>query len=222
MGCALFVPGIYLFRFVVEWPQSWWVRTNIAIALLIQPVLVVAAVWTYRSLPPACRDWLKLLGSATYAVFLFALFWEVYDPVPRRILDHEERAIESLRATSHSAARYAETFNGFYPENSSWWGANAKPDCRADGPFVIPTTSHEYGYVFEYHAVLADAPVRNCIVAKSYTITARPLVYHGTGLHSYFVNQDHGGFLIHSTTQDRPATVRDPVDWTDLKHHRPN
>jgi len=43
-------------------------------------------------------------------------------------------------------------------------------------------------------------------VAKSYTITVRLLVYHGTGLHRYFVNQDHSGFLIHSTTQDRPAT----------------
>src|SRR6266849_1958240 len=71
MGCALFAPGIALLRFVVEWQQSWWVLTNIAIALLMQPVLVAAAIWTYRSLPRAPRDWLKLLGSAVYGIVLF-------------------------------------------------------------------------------------------------------------------------------------------------------
>src|SRR5277367_401945 len=56
MGCALFVPGIFLVRFVVEWQRSWSIGINLAVALLMQPVIVVAAVGALRHMQIARRD----------------------------------------------------------------------------------------------------------------------------------------------------------------------
>lgn len=63
MGCALFVPGIYLLRFVVEWPQSWWVRTNICYSAADTAGL-------------GCRGGLDLPLSATRAPRLAQATWQ--------------------------------------------------------------------------------------------------------------------------------------------------
>src|SRR4029077_8636960 len=82
MGCAQFLPGIYLVRFALTWDRRWWVLGNLILALLMQLVLIVLAVKTYIPLPRLRYTRLKLLVSMAYGFLLLALFWLFYSPVP--------------------------------------------------------------------------------------------------------------------------------------------
>jgi hypothetical protein len=227
MGCALFVPGAFLLRFVIEWERGWWVQSNLALALLMQPVLVVAAIWTFRSVQRAPRDWLKMLGSSAYGIALFGLFWLVYSPVPRQITDNESEAEYRLGDISETALNYAEKFDGFYPESSSP-GSAGKVECDSDPLLHLVRPDPKDGYIFEYKSVVSETPVRGCKVAKSYLITARPIAFRNTGIRSFFVDQGKPGLkwfqvhsiLIHFTSEDRPATASDPGEEIKLFEHR--
>lgn len=79
MACALLVPGVFLLRFVFEWEKSWWIKANLGLALLMQPLLVLTVAVALSSTPLARRDWLR---PSAYGISLFALFWLFYSPVP--------------------------------------------------------------------------------------------------------------------------------------------
>jgi hypothetical protein len=228
MGCALFVPGALLLRFVIEWQTGWWVQCNLALALLMQPVLVAAAIWTYRSMPYAPDDPFKPWGSSTYGIVLFGLFWLVYSPLPRQIIYNENEAIDRLRDATNSNLHYAEKFDGFYLVSPSLWGPEGKSECDSDALSYALRRNPEDGYIFEYRSVFSDAPGRGGKVAKSYTITARPVAFRKTGIRSFFVDQSKLGLKwfqvryihIHYTSEDRPATTSDPGEDIELFTHR--
>ena len=228
IGCALFVPGIFLLRFVVEWQRSWWIQTNLALALLMQPVLVVAAIWTLRSMQRAPRDLFKMLGSSAYGIALFGLFWVVYAPVPRLIIYNENMAKYRLRDISWTALNYLEEFDGFYPEGSSPLVPASRAGCDSDHLRYLLRPGD--GYIFEYHSVVSEISARGCEVAKTYTITARPVAFRKTGIRSFLVDQSKAGLRwyqvdfihIHITSEDRPARVSDPSEDIELFVHRPS
>jgi hypothetical protein len=228
MGCALFVPGVFLLRFVVEWERSWWIQTNLALALLMQPVLVAAAIWTFRSMQRAPRDLFKMLRSSAYGIVLFGLFWLVYSPVPRLIIYNESMAKYRLRDISGTALQYAEEFDGFYPEGSSLLAPAGRAECDSDHLRYLLRPKD--GYIFEYHSVVSETSARGCEVAKTYIITARPVFFRKTGIRSFLVDQSKPGLKwyqvefirIHITSEDRPATVSDPGEDIKLFVHRPS
>ena len=212
MGCALFVPGVYLFRFVLEWQRSWWIETALALALLMQSVLVAAAIWTFRSMGYAPRDLFKMRGSLVYGIVLFGLFWLLYSPAPRLIIDNETGAERGLSFISFRAL--------IFPEG------NAVCDFDHLRELLPPTN----GYIFEYRSVVSETPILGCKVVKGYFLTARPVVFRKTGIRSFLVDGrrstgDTGlyqSYYIHITSEDRPATLSDPVEELRLPEHRYN
>lgn len=222
MGCALFVPGVFLLQFVFEWEKSWWIRANLVLALLMQPVLVAAAVAALRSMRLASRDWRKVLGTSVYGILLFALFWLAYSPVPRQIIKNESYAEHQVTEISETALRYAEKFGGFYPETS--FRTEGEAECDSDHLVWLLRSKPEYGYTFEYRSVVSETSVRGCKVARSYTITARPIAYRKTGIRSFLVYQNEPvikwfevrSIHVHFTSEDRTATLADPAEDVDL------
>jgi hypothetical protein len=228
MGCALFVPGVVLLHYVFEWERSWWIKTNLAFALLVQPVLVLASVGVLRSMQLAPRGWLKPLGSPVYGILLFASFWLAYSPVPRQIIDNEIEAKDGLREISwNNALQYEKEF-GFYPDGSSL--SMSEAECNSDHLLYLLRPKPENGYNLAYRAVVLETSVRGCRVDTSYIITARPVAYRKTGIRSFLVDQskqDHKWPQVHSirmhfTSEDRPATLSDPAEDVELFIHRPN
>lgn len=228
MGCALFVPGIFLLRFVIKWQRSWWIGINFALALLLQPVMVVAAVGALRSPRIVRRDWLKISGSLVYGILVFALFWLVYSPVPHQIIDNEIGAKYRLRDISwDNALQYEEEF-GFYPNGSAL--PMGKVGCDPDHLLYLLRSGPEDGYNFAYRAVVSETSVRGCRVDKTYIIAARPVAYRKTGIRSFLVDQSKAdakwqqihSIRIHFTSEDRPATLSDPAEDVELFTHRPN
>ena len=230
-GSALFVPGIFLLRFLFEWERSRWIRANLGVTLLIQPLLVVAAIVALNSEPFARRDWMKMLATSAYGISLFALFWLFYSPIPRVITDNEDMAKDRLREISLNALLYSEEFDGFYPDAISLTGG--KTECNSDGLRHLQYLLHstlEDGYFFDYRTVTSETSVRGCGVAKSYRITARPIAYRKTGVRSFLAYQDKPGMKgpqawsvnVHATSEDREATSGDPAERVELLIHRPN
>lgn len=209
MGCALFVPGVALLHYVFEWERSWWVKTNLALALLVQPVLVSASAGVLRSMQLAPRVWLKPLGSPVYGILLFATFWLAYSPVPRQIADNETEAKDTIREISwNNALQY---FAG-------------DETCNSDHLLFLLRPKPGKSYNLAYRALVSETSVRGCRVDTSYIITARPVGYHKTGIHSFLVDQseqDHKwpefhSIRMHFTSEDRPATLRDPAEDVEL------
>ena len=229
MGFALFAPGVFLMRFVIEWQRSWWIGINLAIALLMQPVMVVAAVGALRSMKIARSDWLKISGSFAYATMLFALFWLAYSPVPRPIIDNEIYAKDRLREISWKNTLHYETESGVFQNSSSLH--LPKLQCDSDDLWYLPSSNPEHGYDLAYRTVVSETSVRGCKVDTSYIITARPVAYRKTGIRSFLVERSkqdlswpgaHHSVRIHFTSEDRPATLGDPAEDVELFTHRPN
>jgi hypothetical protein len=224
MGCALIVPGILLVRFVIEWERSWWIQGNLTLALLMQPVLVIAGILTYRSIPHSAGESFKPWGSSAYGIVLFGLCWLLYTPVPRQIIDNELHAMGRLREITNANLSYAEKFDGFYPESSSLQEPGEKVECDSNRLSYLLRRNPVDGYIFEYRSAISNTQVRGCKVAKSYTITARPIGFRKSGIRSFFVDQGKPGakqfevrFIhIHHTSEDRPATPDDPTEDVEL------
>ena len=209
MGCSLFVPGVVLLHYAFEWERSWWIKTNLALALLVQPVLVLASVGVLRSMRHAPRDWLKPLASPVYGSLLFASFWLVYSPVPRQIIDNETEARDTLREISwNNALQYLA----------------GDEKCNSDHLLYLLRPKPENSYTLTYRALVSETSVRGCKIDTSYVITARPVGYHKTGIRSFLMDQseqDHKWpqvhtIRIHFTTEDRPATLSDPAEDMEL------
>ena len=225
MSCALFVPGVFVVRFVIEWQRSWWIGINLAVALLMQPVIVIATAraLTYMQIPR--RDWFKIWGSLVYGTVLFALFWLSYSPVPRQIIENEaESGGELIEISGHNAKQYEREFR-LHPEGSAL--PMDKVECYPD---LLLRPNPEYGYNLAYHVVESKISVRGCRVDTRFIITARPVGYRKTGIRSFLVDQSKQDLnwpyvhtiRIHFTSENRPATLDDPAANVELFTHRYN
>jgi hypothetical protein len=219
MGCALFVPGVFLLRFVVEWERSWWIGINLAVALLMQPVMVIAAARVLRYMQFPRRDWFKISGTLVYGTVLFALFWQSYSSVPRQIIANEAESEDRLIGISwHNAWQYEREF-GFHPDDSAL--PMDKVECYSD---LLLSPNPEDGYNLAYRVVVSKTSVRGCLVDTRFIITARPVAYRKTGIRSFLVDQSKQdlnwpyvhSIRIHFTSENRPATLDDPAADVEL------
>ena len=208
MGSALFVPGLALIYYVHEWHESWWIQGTLVLALLLQPILVMAAIRAYKSLPAEPQDPSKAAVSGAYGVLLFGLFWftALFGNFPSPTTYDESQAMESMRSVYMTAESYANAHSGFFPDASIDSATREKVECTNDRPRMYHH-NEEHGYIIDYQVVPAKKPVAGCRVAVSYTAAARPAHYGKTGRRSFFVDQTK---VIRFTSEDRAATAEDP------------
>ncbi len=216
MGCALFVPGIYLIRFAFTWDRRWWLLGNLILAVLMQAVLIVTAVKTYIPLPRLQHARLKLLGTPAYGFLLFVWFWLFYSPVPLYITNNEHSAMRYLAASAIAALGDTHKQGGLYAEAFGGLGPNSNPECTATPHVINP--SNPTGYLFEYRGIQPSSTFQGCIRFKGFTMTARPVIFGKTGIRSFCVD---GSLHIHFTSENRPAKASDPTDSTVWLEHRP-
>lgn len=209
MGVALFLPGIALIYYVHEWEKSWWIQGVFVVALLMQPLLIVAAIRAYKSLRSEPSDRWKLAVSGVYGLLLFGLFWftAIYGNFPSPMAYNESQAMESMRGAYMAADVFAKDHDGGFPENAAAWGLDAKAECRAYHDVTLASHEIENGYVFDYHGELLSKGSHGCEVAQRYEVTARPTVFGKTGRRSFLVDQTH---VIRFTSENRSATASDP------------
>lgn len=174
------------------------------------------------------RDWQKISGNSVYGMLLFAIFWIVYSPVPRQVVDNETSAKYRLRDISwNNVLQYEKEFN-LSSEGSAL--PMGKAECEPGRLSYLLRSGPQNGYKFTYLPVVSEASARGCTVDKTYTIAARPVAHRKTGIRSFLVDQSkadpksqHIHFIhIHFTSQDRPATLSDPGEDIELFAHRPN
>jgi len=216
MGCALCVPGIYLVRFAFTWDRRWWILGNLILALSMQPILIVTAGKIHIHLPRLKHSRLKLLVSLAYGFLLFVLFWLFYSPVPFQINKNEHSAMKYLAASAMAAFADAYQHEGLYPEALDNLGPNSSPKCTST-PHVIDH-GNPTGYLFEYRGVQPSTTLQGCSRFKGFAMTARPVVFGKTGIRSFCVDRS---LSIHFTSENRPANVSDPADFTVWLEHRP-
>jgi hypothetical protein len=122
---------------------------------------------------------------------------------------HAKTAKSRLESINKAASGYANLLGGF-PESlgalgSPPWGQQA--NCRAAGPLERRLDNSSAGYLIEYHSgPPSTAFTESCGGAKSYTITARPIVYGKTGLLNLYTDESGD---IRCTDEDRPANASD-------------
>jgi hypothetical protein len=218
MGCALLIPGIYLLRFVLTWDKRWWILGNVILGLLMQPVLIVIAGKTFFSMPPIPHGRVKLLGSLAYGSLLFGLFWSIYSPVPRYIRENEHFAMRYLIDCAVSAFLDAQVHGDLYPMGFASFASSSMPKCMTTDPWGINPSDPTHGYFFDYSGSTSSSTVEGCTRFKSFTMTARPVVFGKTGIRSFFIDKRMD---IHATSENRPANAIDPIDSTLVFEHRP-
>jgi hypothetical protein len=223
MGCALFVPGIYVIRFLLKWETNWWILASLILAFLMQPVLVVIAAKTLMTMfrPPKWRT--KFLASLVYGIVLFVLFWLAYSPIPYQLSKNEASAqghlcLAALEAHSDALAAY-EAGHEVYPLSFPNIAPEADPKCKGDS-LVVGGLKPEDGYRFEYAGISPLKTAEGCKRFKSFSISARPIAYGRTGFRSFLVD---GYQRVHATSEDRPANPSDPIVlWAmDCPRHTP-
>jgi hypothetical protein len=208
MGSALFLPGIALLYHVHQWEEGWRLQGFLLLGLLMQPMLVVAALRVYKSLPSEPHDRRKAAVSYAYGVLVFGLFWAeaLNGNFPGPIVYNEGQAMESMRSVYMSADYYSTNHQGFFPQTPAGATPEEKPECENDRPGMYHGDRRD-GYIISYEVVAAGKPVAGCRVAASYIGTARPITYGKTGRRSFFVDQTR---IIRSTSENRYATASDP------------
>lgn len=209
MGSALFVPAIVFLHYLHEWERSGWTQGILLLGLLLQPILVAAALRAYRSLASEAGDRRKAAVSYAYGALLFGLFWfeAVYGNFPGPIAYNEKQAMESMRSVYMTANHYATAHQGFFPVTpTDSAAADEKAECANDRPRMYDHNQSD-GYIISYETVSADKLVEGCRVATSYTAIARPVTHRKTRYRSFFVDKTN---IIRFTTENRVATDRDP------------
>ena len=208
MGSTLFVPGIVFLYYLHEWERSGWTQGIFLLGLLLQPILVAAALRAYRSLPSKAGDRRKATVSYAYGAFLFGLFWfeAIYGNFHGPIAYNEEQAMESMGRVYMTASQYATAHQGFFPDTPTDSAPDEKAECANDRPRMYDHDKND-GYIISYEAISADKLVAGYRVAASYIATARPVTYRKTGYRSFFVDKAH---IIRFTSENRAATDRDP------------
>lgn len=208
IGCALFVPGLYVIRFLFKWERNWWILGNLVLALLMQPVLVVIAAMTLTTISRPAKWRAKFLGSLAYGVWLFGLFRLFYSPIPYQIRENE-RLAETYLCEAASHANVSALYNGgLYPIASVDLPSVAESTCEKDGLGVVDPKHPSDGYVFEYVGISPSITAEGCKRFKAFTMSARPMAYGRTGFRSFSVDNN---MEVHATSEDRPANPSDPI-----------
>src|SRR5215467_10606499 len=165
MGCALFVPGIYVIRFLFKWDRNWWILGNLILALLIQPVLVVIAAKTFITMPHPPKWRIRLLGSLAYGALLFGYFPLFYSPIPYQLRDNESSAQAHLCAAASNVEldAFLDAFNkgGVHPLSFADIAPNADPKCK-EHLVVVDTLKQQDGYSFEYDGIAPSITAEGC------------------------------------------------------------
>lgn len=211
MGLTLSLVFYSLFSIERDWESALWIQGSLVLAALSQLILAGAAIRTYYALPKEPRDLHKLLWSLAYG---FVLFCSLVTTLPSHIEDkktiHAKMAKNRLESINKAASSYANLFGGVFPESlgalgSPPWGQQA--NCRAAGLLERRLVKSSAGYHIEYHSgPPSTAFTQSCGGAKSYTITARPIVYGKTGLLNLCTDESGD---IRCTEEDRPANASD-------------
>ena len=213
IGCSLLVPGIMLVRFALAWDRRWWIVGTFSLGVMMQLFLVSLAIKAYIFLPRVRGVRTELLASITYGLLVFAYFWILYSPVPGDIIMKEGAAKEYLEHSAVTADLDAWQHGGLYPESVGSMGPNPNLKCpTASADPVSPTD-----YIFEYRGIQPASKSQGCGRFKGYMMTARPAVYRKTGVRSFRIT--NAGLEIHFTSENRPATDSDPVEYA---RHAPN
>jgi hypothetical protein len=201
MGCALFVPAIWFAWYALTWDARWWIPSTLAMTAALQAVMVATAMRVYRHLPAAPGDRSVLLWNCSYAIAVLSLLGLSSRNLPNRIAQNEEQAIWTLRVTNQAATEYAKAFGGIYPASLAALNApprdDQKPGCKAYNLRMLPLDDPNIGlafrsneYIFQYKVgAPAEIPAGGCAGARSYMLTARPLVYGKTGRRSFAINE---------------------------------
>jgi hypothetical protein len=148
-----------------------------------------------------------------YGTVLFGFFWLFYSSIPRQISDNEQSAELYLCDTE-----YHIELGSLYPLASTDSLSNDEPKCK-DPFFGLPKSSK--GYFFEYVGISPTITSEGCRGFKSFTMSARPIVYGRTGFRSFIVSRRSS--TVHATSEDRPANSSDPVvrDAINCPRHTP-
>jgi hypothetical protein len=211
MGCALFVPAIWFAWYALTWDARWWIPSTLALTAAQQAVMVATAVCAYRSLPASSGDRRIFFWNSAYAIAALSFLGLFSRNLPNRIAQNEEQAIWTLRVTNQAATEYAKAFGGIYPASLAALNApprdDQKADCKAYNLRMLPLDDPQIGlafrsneYIFQYKiGSPAEIPAGCCAGARTYTLTARPLVYGKTGRRSFAINE---GGAIRSTSEN--------------------
>ena len=129
-------------------------------------------------------------------------------PCGERINGSESSAVGSLRTINTACATYASTYpeRGF-PRALEHLGPpqSGKPEDAENAGLIdqVLAGGRKSGYVFDYR----PGPPDSKGIVTTYSVTARPQDFGGTGARSFYTDQT-GIFL--ATTENRAATAQDP------------
>jgi hypothetical protein len=221
MGFTLFVAFYSWFSIERDWESAWWIQGSLVLIALSQLILAGAAIRTYYSLPKEPRDLRTLLWSFAYGFVLYILLLAVL-PFENKETIHEKMAKRRLEGIHTAASEYAQLFGGVFPESLGALGlppSGQKTNCRAAG-LLQRRLETSGGYHIEYHSGPPSTTIAGpCGGAKSYTATARPIVYRKTG--SLNLYTDEGG-VIRCTREDRPANASDSSSFCGFLRFSPS
>jgi hypothetical protein len=219
MGCAIFLPAAWLILYARSWDANWRIQAGLALVMLAQPVLVVEAIRSWLSSPREKGYWQIVIANGAYAAIALFILTSFLWHAPDRIAQDEERTLATMRSIQKADLSYARDF-GVFPAHIAAFGAPAddqKPNCNGDNLLWLPdetstadtftTSGWSGGYVFQY---LAGPPAQSsatCVGSRSFTLTARPVVFKKTGRSSFLMNQD---YIVHATRENRSARSDDP------------
>lgn len=209
MGFAAFAPAIAVLYYAHEWHGVWRIQGSLLLLVMLQPILIGAAIRAYNSLPTRPRDRLKLAMSIAYGVALSLGFWLFagYGNFPTLVESNEKSAMESMRSVYMATGVYSRDHGGFFPESMGTWDSELQDRCRAYYWTEGGANHVVGGYSFDYRGEPSDKTVQGCRVAKNYVATARPVVFGKTGRRSFFVDQTG---IIRCTSENRAETASDP------------
>jgi prepilin-type N-terminal cleavage/methylation domain-containing protein len=131
-----------------------------------------------------------------------------------RMAANESSAVGSLRTINTADATFLSTYgHNFAPTLVTLGGATtATPVCTQanliDNVLGGSDPSNKSGYSFAYTAGAADPGDATCASVTTYTITANPLTYNGTGTRSFFTDQS--GVIRGADHAGASGTVADP------------
>jgi hypothetical protein len=180
-----------------------------------QLLLLVATYQAHADLRRQAGERQKLMEGARRLLYLavplasLVFFGLTLLPEARltRVRLNQASAVGALRVIATAEIEYARTYRAGFSRSLATLApptAGAQPSASAAG-FIdgVLASGVKSGYRFTYTPGAPDQAGH----IQTYTLTARPLEYGKTGRASFFTVQSG---VIRYTTEDRPATVKDP------------
>jgi hypothetical protein len=215
MGSAFGIASVYLIRYLIRWDKNWLILGILAIATLLQTVLVVVATKTLIGMPGPSKWRIRSLGSFAYGAVLVRIFLAYYSPVPSYISENEYHAMMYLSECKSLLFYFSQEHDRLFPTNFS--SSESTSNCIPTAPSVIDTipdlSNPINGYIFEYSGEDVSRSADGCTGFERIAMTARPVVYEKTGVRSFTIIESSiaRSSVIYSTSENRPATANDPI-----------